>query len=323
MKKVMIAWVAYQRRADCMRDYWGYELKHIDTPYGKNIFGKVLDYFIKVIKTFSILISERPDQLWIQLPPSLLLHIAFVYKLILKKDCQIIADLHNSMLRKKWMKFPLARTLLNRMDVVLAHNRAVKEELEALGIKSEIVFVLEDYPFEYKSESDNKSPKRDEKYLIFPCSFDVDEPIMTVIRAAKLTDIKFYITGNDKKFVNPNNVEVPDNVIFTGYISKAKYDSLLLNASMVLGLTTRQNVQLSVANEGLSAGKPLILSNTRTLTELYADAAVFVDNDDPQALAETIDQVSENIAIMSERTRGLMVKRVERWKNQAEMVMSQ
>lgn len=318
----MIAWVAYQRRADCMREYWGYELKHIHTAFGKNIFSKALDYLIKTSKTFYVLAKERPDQLWIQLPPSLLLHIAYIYKIIFKNDCQIIADLHNSMLRDKWINFPLARKLLNRMDVVLAHNRSVKEELEQLGIKPEIISVLEDYPFKYEDNPDISSESDKEKYVIFPCSFDIDEPIMTVVEAAKLTDAKFYITGNHKKFDKSANGNIPENIVFTGYISKAEYESLLLNASVVLGMTTRQNVQLSVANEGLSSAKPLILSNTKTLKELYCDAAYFVDNDDPKELADAVSYSLENIDAMSKRTEQLRVKRLDRWKGQAEAVMS-
>lgn len=321
MKKIMVAWVKYQRRADCMQEYWGYDLRHIYTSFGSSIVSKPLDYIVKIVKTFKILFTERPDQLWIQLPPSLLLHIAFIYKFVFKKDCAIIADLHNSMLRDKWMKFPFARALLNKMDVVLAHNKAVSEELKALGINENIVQVLEDYPFQYDLDSVSKRDDQDEKYIIFPCSFDIDEPIETVLKAAKLSDINFYITGNSKKFVNSDNVEIPKNVIFTNYLSKPEYDALLLNATMVLGMTTRQNVQLSVANEGLSACKPLILSNTTTLRDLYSDAAQLIDNDDPESLAGAIQKVLSDLDGMAERTKTLMQRRTERWKRQAATIM--
>jgi len=305
-----------------MREYWGYDLRHIHTSFGKSMLSKPLDYCIKTARTLFILLSERPAQLWVQLPPSLLLHIAFIYRLLFNRRCQIIADLHNSMLRDKWMNFPFARKLLNKMDVVLAHNQAVRDELIELGIDGRIVHVLEDYPFRYDQHSIKRRDRQDERYLIFPCSFDVDEPIATVLKAARMSDINFYITGNSRKFVNKDNIEIPGNVIFTDYLSKSEYESLLLNATMVLGMTTRHNVQLSVANEGLSACKPLILSDTKTLRDLYADAAQFIDNDDPKGLADAIRVVLSNIDGMAERTRHLMIKRVDRWRHQAEMIMS-
>lgn len=320
MKKIMIAWVAYQRRADCMRDYWGYDLKHVHSNFGSSIFGRVCDYIYKFFKTVKILVIERPDEVWLQLPPSLLLHIAILYKVILNRDVKLVADLHNSMLRPKWMRFPLALNLLLRMDVVLAHNQAVKDELLELGLSNARLHVLEDYPFKYELPADPQVAEGEE-YIIFPCSFDIDEPILTVLKAAHLSPIKFYITGNANKFVGGEEVSVPDNVYFTGYLSKSEYESLLLNATIVLGLTTRQNVQLSVANEGLSACKPLILSDTITLRELYFEAAQFVDNDDPQSLVDAINYSLMNASLMSELTKKLMYLRIERWKSQAAMIM--
>ncbi|MDH8576211.1 hypothetical protein QIH29_27735, partial [Klebsiella pneumoniae] len=70
----------------------------------------------------------------------------------------------------------------------------------------------------------------------------------------------------------------PDNVIFTGYLTKKAYDDLFLSSSVILGLTTRDNVQLSVSNEALSADKPMVLSDTTTLRNLFGDAAIFVES---------------------------------------------
>ena len=320
MKKTMIAWVKYQRRADCMKDYWGYDLHHIHTSVSNSKLLKPIDYLIKVAVTLLVLIRDKPLQLWIQLPPGLLLHIAILYKKSFRRECVIIADLHNSMLRHKWINFPFARNLLNKMDYVIAHNQAVSEELFELGVRKDIIYVLEDYPFKYEIKNDMVNGGKKAPYLIFPCSFDVDEPVEMVLEAARLVDMDFYITGDYSKFVKPDDFIMPDNVVFTGYLSKSDYESLLLNSSIVLGLTERDNVQLSVANEGVSAGKPLVLSRTKVLVDLYSDAAKFVDNNDPSSLAAGINEAIDEYDYLVERTINLLRKRADRWVHQAKAI---
>lgn len=303
-----------------MRAFWGYDLHHIHTSFGKSLLGKFFDYYIKIIRTFIVILKNKPDELWIQLPPSLLLHVAFLYKIFFNRGCFIVADLHNSMLRNRWIKFPFALSLLNRVDVVLAHNSAVAEELVSIGVFSNKIRVLEDFPFKYEDSRLNSPAMLKGPYVIFPCSFDVDEPVWIVIEAARRIPIKFYITGDSAKFKLKDGDSLPENIVFTGYMSKPEYEDLLLNSTVVLGMTTRQNVQLSVANEGLSASKPLVLSNTRVLKDLYGEAAIFVSNESSDDLVEKFKYVLSNLDEMSEATSDLLTRRVERWKNQAAQV---
>jgi hypothetical protein len=81
MKSLMIAWVGYQRRADAMQDYWGYRLCHFPNRFSSK-YLRVFDYFWKFVLSLGELLRMRPDVVWIQVPPSMLLHLAFFYKLI-------------------------------------------------------------------------------------------------------------------------------------------------------------------------------------------------------------------------------------------------
>ena len=53
---------------------------------------------------------------------------------------------------------------------------------------------------------------------------------------------------------------------------------------MVLGLTSMEGVQLSVANEALGAERALVLSDTRILRAMFGEAALFAPNT-PEGLA--------------------------------------
>ncbi|NWE37264.1 glycosyltransferase family 1 protein, partial [Pseudomonas gingeri] len=170
-----------------------------------------------------------------------------------------------------------------KIDAVVVHNFKVKEELAGLGVKEANLFILEDLPCDFQAAP---ASERQTPYVLFPCSFDIDEPIEVVINAAReMPGVDFLITGKHQgKLSEALVASLPENIQLTGFLSKATFEQLLCNANVVLGLTTRDNVQLSVANEAVSAGRPMALSNTPVLRSLFSEAAVFVDTLDPLSI---------------------------------------
>lgn len=318
VKSLMIAWVGYQRRADTMKQYWAYDILHLPNRFKKK-YARPLDYLIKFFKTIKALFVGAPEVVWVQLPPSPVLHIALVYKFLVNRRLKIIADAHNSLLRKQWITFPGTVSLLNKIDAVVVHNFKVKEELSLAGVNAENIFILEDLPCDFKAPpaSDHQTP-----YVLFPCSFDIDEPIEVVINAAKeMPHIDFLITGKHEGKLSEALIEsMPANIKLTGFLSKSIFEELLCNANVVLGLTTRDNVQLSVANEAVSAGRPMALSNTTVLRSLFSDAAVFVETLDPLSIKFGISQLIENEELYTEKSSLLKAKRITRWNGQAELL---
>ncbi|KNH27039.1 hypothetical protein ACS77_12835 [Pseudomonas syringae] len=318
MKSLMIAWVGYQRRADTMKQYWAYDILHLPNRFKKK-YTRPFDYLIKSFKTIKALFVGKPEVVWVQLPPSPVLHIALAYKFFVNRRLKIIADAHNSLLRKQWITFPGTVSLLNKIDAVVVHNFKVKEELSHAGVNAENIFILEDLPCDFKASpaSDHQTP-----YVLFPCSFDIDEPIEVVINAAReMPHINFLITGKHEGKLSEALIEsMPANIKLTGFLSKLIFEQLLCNANVVLGLTTRDNVQLSVANEAVSAGRPMALSNTTVLRSLFSDAAVFVETLDPQSIKFGVSQLIENEELYKEKSALLKAKRIKRWKGQAELL---
>lgn len=318
VKSLMIAWIGYQRRADTMKQYWAYDILHLPNRFKKKV-ARPLDYLIKSFKTLKTLLVGSPEVLWVQLPPSPVLHIALAYKFVFNRRLKIIADAHNSLLRKQWIGFPGTVALLNKIDAVVVHNFKVKEELTGAGVHARNVFILEDLPCDFNVPPVTGHPT---PYVLFPCSFDIDEPIEIVIQAARETPhIDFFITGKyEGKLSEALRASLPANIKLTGFLSKQAFEQLLCNANVVLGLTTRDNVQLSVANEAVSAGRPMALSNTTVLRSLFADAAVFVDTLDPLSIKAGVLQLIDNQALYEERSALLKTKRIRRWEGQAELL---
>jgi glycosyltransferase involved in cell wall biosynthesis len=89
----------------------------------------------------------------------------------------------------------------------------------------------------------------------------------------------------------------------------------------VLCLTTEDGVQLSSAAEALAAGKPMIMSDTSLLRELFQPAGIFVDNTAVSIAAACQDAVAHYLdhATASERLREKMAAE---WPVEAAVVRS-
>lgn len=319
MTDVFIAWVGFQRRAEVMKNHWSYNLIHLKNNY-KDKRLRIVDYFQKTVKSVKFINKNNPKNIWIQLPPSVFLYYLWIFK----GDRKIVADFHNSMLRDQWFNLPFVKHILeNVVDVVVAHNDDVKTELISKGLSGNNIVVLEDKSFNV-SRSFSGCEKKYGKYMLFPCSFDVDEPIDVVVKCAEIrSDINFVVTGKHAGKISQSVIDsAPKNVFFTGYVSNEDYNELLCGAFGVLGLTTRENVQLSVANEAVSAGIPMVLSGTTTLKKLFGKGAVFVETTNHISMANGILALIECRQKYEVECVELLNERNQRWHKQAENLRS-
>jgi glycosyltransferase involved in cell wall biosynthesis len=322
-RQMYIAWVRFQRRPGTMRDYFGYQLYFLPSLANNIVVKVLLSYPIQTIRTLYLVMTRKPDVLWIQAPPNFLAHIVWFARLLRGGNMTIVADMHNSALSPLWLTIPFTRQVLKRFDVVLVHNAAVVKAAIALGISPERLRVLED---QMPSFEDAPKPPQagSRRCIVMPCSFYKDEPVSNVIEAARsLPDIDFFITGNRDRAEKQGYLEnVPSNVTFTGYLQNAEYDQMILTCTGMLCLTTEEDVQLSSASEALGVGKPMIISDTPVLRSLFC-SGLFIDNSVP-ALRDACLAVVRDYQRYSEATRSLQTDhaRRERWQSQAADVKS-
>ena len=320
MKSLLIAWVRYQRRVDTMKSYWGYLIYYIPNIFSTR-YLRPIDYIWKSVLTIFILIRQKPSILWIQLPPSILLHITFIYKTLFNPNLKIIVDFHNSMLHPQWIRFPLTLILINCCNAIVTHNVYAQADAKSCGIKEDKLYVLEDLPGKLTTTYEVEFAKGLHPYVVSPCSFDPDEPVDIVLSAALLMpDLTFCITGDKFKLRNIHVDTLPSNVKMPGYLDKSDFESLLCHADIVLGLTTRNNVQLSVANEAISAGVPMVLSDTKTLRSIYDDAAVFVNSLDPLSIANGLREVLQHHTELKSKVVKKKMSRITDWHNKAKLL---
>lgn len=318
MKQLFIAWVPFQRRSVSMRDHFGYDLEFISLSFKNRLF-RPFEYVIKTAKTLGLFVSRRPRVVWLQLPPTILLYLSYLYKLVLKRDALIIADCHNATFRKPWISLPGIVGLLNRCALVLVHSEQVEQQAKALGVIPDLVCLLEDPPTlieassrPYDSPSTSGEPAfYTHPWVLCPCSFNRDEPIEELIAAARLApEITFVITGKPSRAKGIHDLtNLPSNVVLSGFLPLERFDELLLNADVVLGLTKLDGIQLSAAGEAVSTGTPMVLSATTLLKKLFYKGAIYVDSDVPESIAQGTQRA---IAAHDDLTQAVIDLRRER-----------
>jgi hypothetical protein len=281
---VHLAWTRFQRRQVSMSDSLGFEVKFFRLSFSIR-WLKPFEYLIKSVQTLVFLFQCKPEEIWIQVPPVPLLNVVLLYKFIRNGQVRVVGDCHNSMLRRPWSVWPGAIAALNRCDLVLVHNEAVVDTVCNLGVKRELVSVLEDAPATFGGDVTFKGCVG--ARILFPASFSEDEPIDELIAAAKMaSEITFSVTGNPERARGRFDLsKLPSNVELTGYLPLAEFERRLLEADVILALTRHEGIQLSVCNEAVGAAKPMVLSDTAILRRLFGAVAVMIDSSRPHEIA--------------------------------------
>lgn len=276
VRNIYIAWTRYQRRPTSMQDDFAYELHFLPAlPLRFGLMKGLFSYPVQAVRTLGLLRRAQPSVVWLQIPPSILIHIAWLTRRLSRRPMLLVADLHNSALSKFWLSVPLTRRLVNSFDIVLVHNEPTRQAAIERGLDASRLLVLEDHlPF-----FEATAAPRAGAHFVFPCSFYKDEPVRNVLEAARqLPDLRFMITGDRRRAQDLGYVEAaPANVVFTGFLPTPEYDRLIESAKGVLCLTTENGIQLSAASEAVGAGKPMIVSDTPLLRSLF-EGGLFVDN---------------------------------------------
>jgi len=321
MKHLFIAWVAFQRRTVSMQPHFGYELKFLSFSFRTRLL-RPFEYLFKSIQTLKLFLQRKPDVIWVQLPPTPILHLAFLYKVLFNAQVQIVADCHNATFRKPWIHIPGTIKLLQQCDLVLVHNEWVEKSVISNGWSSDRVSVLEDPPASIPMNNQVSPADFPHPWIIFPCSFNQDEPIENVLEAARLApELTYILTGKTTRAKGIHNLNnAPDNVKMVGFLSEERFNSFLCHSEVVMGLTKLEGVQLSVANEAVGICKPMVLSDTKTLREIFSKGAIYVDSLKPISIAQGCREAVLRKAEMIQEVTNLRMSREKDWLNRASQI---
>ena len=320
---VFVVWRAYQGRVDAMQRVFGYDAFYYGRSFPRR--WRPAEYLLKFFATLKLFARRRPSVVWLQLPPTPLMYLGALYK-ALARDATLVADCHNSLFTRPWIRTPGLWRVLNRVvDIALVHNEYVRARALTLGLDDERCLVLETRPATPASAGDVGSADDaggiQRPWVLFPAGFDADEPIAAFFAAARrVPDVTFVVTGDVRRAREAYGRDaIPENVVLTGWVDVARYKSFVRGADLVLGLTLVEGIQLSVANEGIGYGKALVLSDTELLRALLPKGAVYV-KPDPDDIASGVRTALARRSQLEIEAKELRAERVERWTKQAAVV---
>lgn len=321
-RAVFLAWTRFQWRQLSMASHFGFSVRFFPLAFRWRVL-KLIEYLVKTAQTLAYCARERLDEIWVQMPPEPLLRVAQFYRFLRGGRVRIIADCHNSMFDPPWRNWPGAVSALNRCDLVLVHNEEMVLVARNMGIRPQLIEILECAPTQFTSEDmpaprDLRSP-----WILFPASFSADEPIDELVKAAAIAEeIMFVVTGNAETALRRFDLSrMPSNVRLTGYLPRSEFEGLLKNAGAVLGLTRYEGVQLQMCSEAVGAAKPMVLSDTAILRKLFGRTAVMVDSASPESIARGCREAISRLNEMTRNAKSFRKERQDEWeKGQASTV---
>ena len=308
-KSVFIVWRNFQRRPEVLAPRLGTQLVYFRCSWSEHsFFHKVLSYIVNALSTAFFLLKNRPSVVFIQLAPTPLLYIAWIYALIFKS--QIVSDCHNSMIQGEWINWPFARIFLSK-TIVLVHNKFILAEatkklnFEPLVLRDG----FETINAEYSLEILDKFGLQPGSYVIMPWGLASDEPLLEALSAARqMPEKRFVITWHLERIPSAVRANMPDNVVLTGYLDNSDFTAIFANAGVALVLTKREGTQLSGMAEAISFKVPAVISNLQTTKGLYGNAACYVDNEAfsiARGIKEAFqrcDELKANMVLLQEQT---------------------
>jgi len=268
-------WVTWetQRRNNTLSHAIGADLVEIDISM-----PRVVRYLLAAVRTLRELRRRRPRTIVSQSPSIVLASFMVIYCRLTKT--LLVIDAHNSGLFPAEGKYSIlnrwAAWTLRHCDATIVSNESLAAYVSKCGGRP---LVAPDPIPDLKKPS--LRTLRGRANVVFICTWMDDEPCDEVAKATALLQdegIVVYATGEKGRARKRLTSEPPPNLELTGFLSEEDFVQLLFSVDVVLVLTTRKDCLTCGAYEAVAAEKPIVLSDTQVLRDLFYRGTVFCDN---------------------------------------------
>ena len=275
-----------------------------------------LKYLGQAVRTWQILLRERPDAVFVMSPP--VVAGLVVYPYCGMRGIPFVVDAHTgAFLDRRWRHFQrLQHWLCRKAATTIVTNTHLEALLASHGSDATI---LPDVPVKYPlgRVAFDKS-----RFLVAAiCSFDYDEPIDLLLESARaMPDVRFLVTGDPNVLRRPG-LELPENLSLTGFLDNATYGELLRSADVVMALTRGKHKMLRAAYEAIYQGTPIIISDSPMLRAEFDRGAIVVDNS-VQAIMAAVRAMRDNLEHYRQEAAALRETKYERWQRNRALLLA-
>ncbi len=312
MRTAFIAWIGYHRRTELLARHLDARLHFIRFGRQDKPLQAPIRYLVQAVRTWQVLLRERPDVVLVQNPPIFCALVAYLYARWHNAGYAI--DSHSgAFLSPRWRwSLGVHRFLSRRALATIVHNDSQAEIVEKWKCPyCVIAFTPGDYP------AGVPFPATGQFRVGVISAFAGDEPLDVMLQAAaQLRDATFYVTGDSRSARKDLLERKPANCVLTGYLPYEQYVGLLRGMDAIMDLTLRDHTLLMGAFEAVSLGVPLITSNWPILHDYFHLGTVHVANTVP-SVCEGVRHVRRDQAVLR---REMLVLRDElqvQWEQRA------
>jgi hypothetical protein len=271
-----------------------------------------LRYAVSFVFTLTELARRRPRVTVVQNPP--IFPAAAVWLYAWASRTEYVLDSHTSSFGEKGNQVAKAflgihRRLARGARGVLVANDVLRQRTEAWGA---VALVVHEAPGPVRSV-----PPREpgaEPVALVVSVFEADEPVELVADVAReLPHVRFRVTGRPERAPAALR-EAPPNVELTGYLDGSAYGDALSDADLIVVLTTDALSVVRAGYEAVYAQRPLVLSRSDVLADVFP-FAVLADNRAEPLAAAVRDALERHAELRAVAGRALSVQD-ERWQRQ-------
>ena len=316
MAVTYISWAPHCSRSDyTARELGGVSHMVYWSRLGSRPMTIWLKYIGQAVRTWLILLRDRPDAVFVMSPPVVAGLVVFPYCAF--RRIPFVVDAHTgAFVDRRWRHFQwLQRWLCRRATTTIVTNTHLQQQLAAYGADATI---LPDVPVRYPPS--DTTFKNGDFVVGVICSFDYDEPVDVIVKAASAApEIRFLVTGNART-LQSRGVALPSNLALTGFLDNAAYGQLIRTADVVMALTTGKHKMLRAAYEAIYEGTPIIISESPMLKEEFDRGAILVDNS-VDAIVAAIRDMQSNIERYRREALELRAVKQRRWNKNRQVLI--
>ncbi|MFC6238974.1 glycosyltransferase [Longivirga aurantiaca] len=239
-----------------------------------------LRYAVSSLVTVGRLARSRPRAVVVQNPPVYPGVIALAYARLAR--ARFVLDSHPASFGAKdnaqaQKMLRITARLARKADGVLVTTESWAQVVRSWGGRP---LVLHEAPPHWTTSParplDGRRPQ-----VLFSCVFASDEPVAEVVAAARsLPELDVLVTGDPRRAPAGILDDLPANVRLTGWLDQAAYAAEVDGCDILLALTTEPTSVMRAAYEAGYARRVLVMSDTRTMRELFPEAVTCGDDRD-------------------------------------------